>query len=186
MIRLLLRTSNTPALLLIAMIGVAIQTSLFSFWILNYIEPDVLFLLVIWCALRRPYVEGGILTLLIAEIAEVHSAAPSGMYMISYMTAYLALRGAARLLVISDLAFLRLLTLFASVFVKIIMMIVFGLMGGSRAQIQHMIIFIFPSAVMNGFLGQYLYAWLQKLDWVTFKNTRAERLLGDDLQLETN
>jgi hypothetical protein len=184
-IRLLLRSSNTPALLLIAMIGVAVQTSIFSFWILNYFQPDVLLLLVIWCALRRSFTEGGILTLLIAEIAEVHSAAPSGVFMISYMATYLAIRGSARLLSISDMSFLRLLTLFASVLSKVIMMAVFGLLGGSRLQLQHMIVFIFPTAVVNGLLGQYFYLWLQKLDWVTFKNTRAERLLGDDLQLET-
>ncbi|MDR3606485.1 MAG: hypothetical protein P4M08_03790 [Oligoflexia bacterium] len=184
MIRLLLRTSNAPALLLIAMIGVAIQSSFFSFWILNYFQPDVLLLLVIWFALRRPFVEGGVLTLIVAEIAETHTAAPSGLFMICYMATFLSLRGAARLLVIPDIASLMLLTLFTSVFAKVIDMGVFRLLGGSRAQVQHMIVFIFPTALVNAMLGKWLYRWLEKLDWATFKNIRAERLLGDDLNLE--
>jgi rod shape-determining protein MreD len=181
MTRLLLRLSNAPAILLIAMCGVALQTSLFSFWILNYFQPDILLLLVIWCAIRRSFLEGGILTLMIGEIAEVHSAAPSGMFMIGYMATYLSIRGAARLLSVSDLNFLRLLTLFASVLDKVIMMGVFWLLGGSKLQVAHMIVFVFPTAVVNGLLGQYFYLWLQKLDWVTLKNTRVERLLDNDV-----
>jgi rod shape-determining protein MreD len=185
MTRLLFRLSNAPAILLIAMIGVAIQTSLFSFWILDYIQPDVLLLLVIWCALKRPFIEGGILTLMVAEIAEVHTAAPSGMFMICYMIAYLILRVAAQRLVIPDLSSLLIVTLFLSVLAKSLNMATLWLLGGSRAQVEHMLLFVFPTALINGVIGRWLYPWLEKLDRVTFKNLRAERGVSDDLQLES-
>src|SRR4051812_35076628 len=104
MTRLLLRAFNGPALILLALIGISIQTSFFSFWILPYIRPDVVLLMVIWCALRRDFAEGGILTLIISNISEIHSAAPSGLFMISYMIVYLAVRLSARLFVIPDLS----------------------------------------------------------------------------------
>ena len=65
MTRLLLRSLNSPALVLLALLGIAIQTSLFSFWPLSYVQPDIVLLLVIWCALRRQFFEGGVITLIV-------------------------------------------------------------------------------------------------------------------------
>ncbi|HTL12503.1 MAG TPA: hypothetical protein VL588_08455, partial [Bdellovibrionota bacterium] len=71
--KIILRHLNPAFLLILAVVGAAFQTSLFSFYPLLYLQPDLLLLLVVWCALRRKFFEGGILTLVLGDIAEVHS-----------------------------------------------------------------------------------------------------------------
>ena len=48
MTRILLRFFNAPGLILLTLLGMAVQTSLFSFWPLTYLQPDVVLLVVIW------------------------------------------------------------------------------------------------------------------------------------------
>lgn len=184
MTKLLLRTLNGPALILLTLIGIAIQTSFFSFWILPYLRPDIVLLMVIWCALRRDFVEGGILTLIISDIAEIHSAAPAGLFLISYMLVYLLVRLAARLFVIPDLSSFLLVTLLATVLEKITNLSLLSLLGAQGTQVRHTLIYLFPVAIVNAVLGRWLYRWAEKFDWVTFKNAQADRALEDELQLE--
>ena len=72
MTRLILRALNAPLLLLLVTLGVAALSSLFTEYPLIYLQPNLVLIAVIWCALRRPFIEGGILTLIIAENAEIH------------------------------------------------------------------------------------------------------------------
>jgi rod shape-determining protein MreD len=188
MTRLLLRAFNGPAIILIALMGIAIQTSFFSFWILPFLRPDFVLLIVIWCALRRDFTEGGILTLILANVSEIHTSAPSGMFMTSYMLVYFLVRSAARILVIPDLSSFLLITLWVSVFAKVCNISLLYLLGAQTLQIKQTIIYIFPTAVVNAILGKWLFQWLEKFDWFTFKDARADRSLSsldDELQLES-
>ena len=56
MTRMLLRLLNAPAFVLLFLIGMAIQTSLFASYPLNYFQPDVILIATIWVALRRGFV----------------------------------------------------------------------------------------------------------------------------------
>lgn len=189
MTRLLLRAFNGPAVILFALIGIAIQTSFFSFWILPFLRPDIVLLIVIWCALRREFTEGGILTLILANVSEIHTAAPSGMFMTSYMLVYFLVRTAARTLVIPDLSSFLLITLWVSVFAKVCNISLLYMLGAQSMQIKQTIVYIFPAAVVNAVLGKWLYQWLEKFDWFTYKDARADRSLSsldDELQLESS
>jgi hypothetical protein len=185
MTRLLLRAFNGPALVLLTLIGIALQTSLFSFWILPYFQPDIVILMVVWCALRRDFFEGGVLTLIVSDIAEVHSAAPAGLFMISYMLVYLVVRLGARVFVIPDLSSFLLVTLLATTLEKITNISLLTMLGSPFSQVQHTILFLFPVAIMNAILGHWIYRWVEKFDWITHKNVQADRALEDELQLES-
>ena len=115
MIRLILRALNGPFLILFVAMGIAIQSSLFASWPLLYFQPDVVLLVVVWCALRRNFTEGGVITLIVAEMSEIHSATPQGLYLISFMTVFLLVRSASRFLVIPSLFSYAMLTLGSSV-----------------------------------------------------------------------
>ena len=101
--KMFLRFINFPGLLVLTLMGIGIQTSLFSFWPLNYLQPDIVLFIVVWAALRRNFWEGGWITLFVADFAELHSAAPQGMFMITYMLVFLLVRGLSRLVVIPNL-----------------------------------------------------------------------------------
>jgi hypothetical protein len=180
MTRILLRFFNFPGLLLLTLFGIAIQTSLFTFWPLNYLQPDIVLLVVIWAALKRGFWEGGWVTLFIADFAELHSATPQGMFLISYMAVFLAVRGLSRLVVIPNLSSLVMVTLFVSVFWKLSCLGVLYLLGASANQGRHTLLFLFPGAIIEGAMALWVYGWLEKYDWATFKSARTEHSEQDE------
>lgn len=187
MTRWLLRTLNPVTLLFFVVMGVAVQTSLFTFWILPYVQPDLILIGVIWCALRRKILEGGIITLTLAEIAEVNSAAPAGTYFVVYMATYLVLRLAAHLLVIPDHRSYVLVTFISSVLGKLVSLGIAQLMGvDSIALWPSSLIFVFSVGTATATLSYWLYRWLDRFDWITFKHPRAEKALDEELLLETS
>ncbi|MCC7440109.1 MAG: rod shape-determining protein MreD [Bdellovibrionales bacterium] len=181
--RIILRHLNFPFLVLLAVLTAAIQTSLFSFYPLMYLQPDLLLLFTVWFALRRRFVEGGVLVLIVGEIAEIHSSAPSGMFLVSYMTCYLSLRAMARYLVVTRLSSLVSLTLFASVLWKLVGLLVLALMDSAAHQWRHTFALMPFGAAMTGLAGVWVFGWLEKLDWATYKDPRAAQALEDELRL---
>ncbi len=172
--RLALRFLNLPGLILIALVGIAIQTSFFTFWPIHFFQPDILLLITIWVALKRGFIEGGCITLIIADFAELHSAAPQGLLMISYMCVFLAVRGLSRLVVIPNLISLVTATLFVSVFWKLVNLGVLHLLGASANQWRHTLLYLFPGAIIESIAGLWVFRWLEKYDWATFKTARQE------------
>lgn len=185
MTRILLRALNSPVLLLLVLVGIAIQSSLFNSWPLYYLQPDFSLLVVIWCALRRGFEEGGILTLLIGEINEIHSAAPSGVHLICYMTVYLMVRLSSRVVVLPTLLTYAVMALLGSMVWKLSSLLVLTLLGAGANQWRHTITYLFFGAAAEAICSLWVYRWLDKLDWLTFKNLKADQALEDDFQLES-
>jgi len=181
---MILRWLNAPVFIFLVMVGVAIQTSLFNSYPFNYLQPDIVLIAVFWCAQRRKFTEGGILTLILAEIAEAHTAAPQGLFLISYMTVFLLARLATRYLVISNLSSLVMLTMAASVVWKATYMLVLYLLGVSSNQWRHLIVLLLPGAVMAGVTAIWVYRWLEQFDRLTFKDPKNQSLFEDELRLE--
>ena len=184
MTRFFLSFLNAPALILLVAIGIAIQSSLFASYPLLYLQPDVVLVTVIWCALRRGFTEGGILTLIFAEMAEIHSASPQGLFLISFMLVYLGVRGISKLFVIPHLSSLIILTMCASIFWKLSCLGVLHLMNLAGNQWRHTLVLLMPGAVMEGVCAIWLYRGLDKFDLLTLKNERSRTALADEIQLE--
>jgi hypothetical protein len=180
MTRLLLRWLNPIGFILLIMLGVAIQTSFFNSYPLLYLQPDVVLIAVIWCAFRRGFTEGGILALILANIAEIHSSAPSGLFMMSYISVYLLVRLTWKLFVIPNVSSLIMLTLAASVFWKLEYLGILYLLGWASNQWRHTLVLLLPGAVMEGIVSIWLYRWFEKFDLITFKNMRSQNLLEED------
>jgi hypothetical protein len=185
MTRLILKALNTPILILCVAIGIGLQSSLFSSWPFFYFQPDVVLLAVVWSALRRGFIEGGIITLIISNMSEIHSATPQGTYMIAYMVVYLLVRASSRFLVIPSLFSYAMLTSFSSIAWKLVGLIVLYLLGTSGNQWRHTLTFLFLGAATEGVFSIWIYRWLEKFDWMTYKNIRAEQALEDELQLDS-
>ncbi len=186
MTRIFLRALNAPAFILLVAIGVAIQTSLFNSWPLMYFQPDMVLLAVIWCALRRNFYEGGFLTLLFANIAEIHSSVPQGLFLIAYLVVYFLVRVANKLLVIPNLSSVVILTLASSVAWKLLNLLVLYMMDLAGHQWKHTLALLLPGSVMEGIAAIWVYQWLDRFDWVTLKTERARKQLEDELEFETN
>lgn len=185
MTRLILKMLNAPILILLVAICVALQTSLFSSWPLVYIQPDAVLLIVVWCGLRRGLEEGGLITLIISEMAEIHSATPQGLYLISYMLVYLLVRASSRMFVILNLFSYAMLTLAASILWKLTGLVVLYMLGVNASQWKHTVTFLFFGAAIEGAFSIWTYPWLEKFDRITFKHIRAEESMDDELQISS-
>jgi hypothetical protein len=184
MTRLILRALNTPLLILFAAIGVALQSSIFTSWPLLYFQPDCVLLIVVWCALRRGLGEGGVITLIVAEMSEIHSAAPQGIFLLSYMLVFLLVRASSRFLVILTLFSYAMVTVASSIFWKLSGLFILYLLGAGSNQWKHTLTFLCMGAAVEAGFSLWIYPWLVKFDWITFKNARAENVLDEDLQLD--
>lgn len=183
MTRLILRLLNAPFLILLVAIGIALQSSLFCTWPLIYLQPDVILPVVVWCALKRGFDEGGIITLIIANMGEIHSAVPSGIFLMSYMIVYLLVRAASRFFVIQSLISFAVVTLISCAGWKLIGQLILYLLGVSASQWKHTFTFLLPGAGIEGVFSMWVFQWLDKFDRATFKNLRAEQAMEDELQL---
>lgn len=184
MTRILLRSLNAPALVLLTLIGVAVQTSLFSFWFLKIFQPDIVLLVVIWCALRRSFTEGGIITLIIGNIAEIHSGAPSGVFQITYMSAYLIVRWSERLFVIPELSAFTFMTVGLTIFSGLAQTLILKLLGVGQAHWNYALLHILPVALVNGLLSSWVFRWLERFDAFTYKNLSDKDELAEELFLK--
>lgn len=184
MTRLLLRLFNAPIFVLLVAVGVALQTSLFKPWPLYYFQPDIVLIAVIWCALKRSFTEGGLLTLIVAEIAEVHTAAPQGFYLIAYMIIFFLVRGFSKTLVIPNLAAMVSIAMFGTLFTRITGFVILSLMGVTLSPWKQALMTVIPAILAEGALSHWMFRGLEKFDWATFKSARAHQSLEDELLLD--
>ena len=184
MTRLFLRAWNAPGLVLLMMIGIALQSALFSYYPFVYLQPDIIIMAVIWCALKRDFTDGGILVLIFSQIAEIHSGAPQGIYMVGYILIYLLIRLSSKYFILQSLSALIGLTLAASIFWKLSNLGILHLLGLSANKWRHTLTLLLPGAVMNGILAIWVFRLLERYDWVTYKDPRARQALDDELLLD--
>jgi cell shape-determining protein MreD len=184
MTRILLQFLNAPLLLLIAGLLVGAQTSLFAPAQLYVFQPDVLLLFLIWVGLKRDFTEGGILTLILGEIAEVHSSGTRGLLLIQSMTVFLIVRACARLLALPRQSSWILLTLGLAIFSKFLLVFLVQVLGLGPAPWRHTFILLFPSSVTTSLLALVGFRWLDRFDFLTFKSEKARQSVEDELQIE--
>ena len=77
------------------------------------------------------------------------------------------------------------LTLAGSLIWKLSNLLVLHLLGASGNQWKHTLTFLFLGAAVESALSLWVFRWLEKLDWITFKNARAEHALDEELQLDS-
>ena len=183
--RMLLRAMSAPGLLLLAALGVAIQTSVFTGPLLRYFQPDVILTLILWCALKRNFGEGGVLTLCLGEIAEIHSASPQGLFLGLGMLIYLGVRWTSRFILIQNRLHWVLLSLVTLTLFRL------GIWGGLLALDApvrhwfHQLILFLPALGAQSVFAYFAFPWLERYDWETFKSAESQRLLEDEPPLES-
>ncbi len=181
--RILLRMANAPLLYLMACLLVSIQSSLFLSFPLNWIQPDLLLALVIWVALKRGFIEGGVLTLLLGHLLELHSSSPQGTFMVSTMAVFLLVRLAAQIMILPNFQSWIRLTLVASIASKGVGLLVLVVLEKAGLQWKHTLIHLLPGAVTSAVAGTWIYRALDRLDHLTHKDLRREQRLSDDFRL---
>ncbi len=186
--RSLLRFFNGPIFVLLAMGAIGIQTALFQTPPLVYFTPQLLLLWVIWCALKRDFLEGGVLTLVLAEVAEIHSAVPRGVYFLTYMIVYLVTRLTSRVVVLPNALTLGVYALICSCTHSLLSTVVLILLGHPQpliagahtyALVRQGVYSMLPTAVATAALGYFSFRWFKQFDWITFKDPQSQQVAGE-------
>jgi hypothetical protein len=76
-------------------------------------------------------------------------------------------------------------TLVSSIGWKLIELLVLYLLGVSANHWRHTLSFLFIGAAVEAIFAIWIYRWLEKFDWITFKNARAEHAIDEELQLDS-
>ena len=181
--RLLLRALNGPLFVLIVMVAVALQASLFKGWPASLFQPDLVIVAVVWCGLKRDLVEGSILTLIFGEIAEVHSSAPQGILMLCYVITFLLTLTCLRLFVLKGRRSWILLTGLGSVLWKAAFLSALYLLDLSDHQWRHTLTFLIPNTLVTCTLAWFAFPWLDRFDTKTWKSDRIRQAIEGDLLL---
>jgi hypothetical protein len=183
MLRIALHYLNAPVFVLLMILGVAVQTSLFLSYPLDFLQPDLLLLGVLWCGLRRPFFEGGVLTLILGEIAEVHSTAPSGLFLTTYMAIYLLTRVINRFVALPFHSSLVLLAMAMSLLWKGMSLVFLASLGLGWTQWRHTLSLVFPGAAVEGLTAYWLLRFFAWFDIATYKNEKARRSMEEQVHL---
>jgi len=184
MTRILFQLLNAPLLVLIASVLTAIQTSLFAPGVLAPFQPDILLLFIIWVGIKRSLTEGGILTLIFGQIAEIHSSGTRGLLLLTFMALFLGVRLCSKLLSLPKQSSWILLTLFLAMGSKILLVSLVQLLALGAAPWKHMMIYLFPTSVSTAVLAIWAYQWLDRFDFLTYKSEKARQSIEDELQIE--
>lgn len=172
--RLLIRLANTPLLVLLVLCGLAVQSSVFLLPWLRALQPDLVLLAVLWMAWRRGFVEGGVLTLLFAYCAELHSAVPQGLFLSGYMLIYLIARYTAHVFQIPHLKSYLVVTFIASITWKLTVLSILQMLSPGPDKWGHTLYLLIPGGMVEVFLGSILYRALDRLDRAMFKRVIAD------------
>tara|TARA_Y100000590_G_C15742073_1_gene1020613 strand:- start:2174 stop:2740 length:567 start_codon:yes stop_codon:yes gene_type:complete len=182
--RYLIRFLHLPGIFFLLLLGTTIQGSLFMNSSFGHLKPEINLLAVIWFALHRNWLEGGILTLFVGRLVEIHSGAPQGLFLTSYMAVFLMTRLIDRVLLIPNQKALFTYIFFLTLFFKISQLTVLGLLNSATYHWKNMLTWSIPQGIIQVCLAYWIFPLLEKFDWKTYKDPRSRQALEDELRLD--
>jgi cell shape-determining protein MreD len=171
----LLKLSNFPGMLVIALFALTIQSTLFNHPSIAFFQPDLIIFFVVWVAIRRTFIEGGILTLLFGYLVELHSAAPQGFYLSIYMAIYLTSRFLYQQFQISNKKVLLIVGIGFAVLMRFLILFILFLMNRADNVWNHTLQLMAPTIFSHALMIFLVFKVLLRFDNWTLKNPDAER-----------
>jgi rod shape-determining protein MreD len=171
----LLKLTNFPGMILLAMIALTLQSSLFNHPSIAFFQPDFLIFFTLWAAIRRSFIEGGILTLIFGNLVEIHSSAPQGFYLCLYMAIFLIARLLYQQFQIANQRILALVGILFSTFARLLTLFILFLMNRTDHVIHHTLQLLAPTIFTHSIMILLTFKWLIRFDNWTLKNPDAER-----------
>lgn len=180
----ILKTLNASLLLVFALLAITLQTTLFTQYPIVFFQPDTLLILLLWVSMRRSFVEGGILALLLGHLAEIHSAAPRGLFLVHSMTFFLLIHFFNHQFQVLHKKSLPILGALSSVFSHLLILFILFLLNKAENQWLYTLRLLAPSAITHALIIGPLFRLLQRFDYWTLKSANAEHQYERDFYLD--
>src|SRR5271154_6335648 len=103
MYRNILRKLNFGIYVLIMLAVVTVQSTIFAYFPLNFVQPDALLILAVFLGFRRELLEGGALVIIGAIIMEAHSSVGKNFFLMTYLYTFIIAKVLSRAIVVPDL-----------------------------------------------------------------------------------
>jgi cell shape-determining protein MreD len=180
----LLKALNTPGLLVLALVFLTFQGTLFNNRTLAFFQPDAVLFLVLWVAMKRTFAEGGILTMLFGYCVELHSGSPAGLFLCNYMMIFLITKFLYKNFHVINKRTLVLVGIGAGLFSKLNILFILYLINKADNEWFHTIQLLAPTAIVHGVLILPIFQFLHRFDMWTLKNPEAEHRFERDFYLD--
>jgi rod shape-determining protein MreD len=180
----ILKLLNLPGLILIALTALSLQATLFNNASLAFFQPDIILFLVLWAAMKRDFTEGGILTLIFGNLVEIKSAAPKGLFLSTYMFIFLTARFLYRNFQVLNRRSLVAVGIGAAIISQLMILFILYLLDKADNQWFHTLQLLAPTSIIHGLLVPFVFRFLYKFDFWTFKNPEAEHRYERDFYLD--
>ena len=161
------RILNFLAVVLLALVFGALQSVFLKAALVSWLQLDILLLLVIYLSLHRRLFEAAALVILISRIAEIHSAAPSGVLLSCYFGVFLAIFVAKEMLLVSTSFSSIILSVTGGIVWKIVFLAVAYHLGFIDNVWKSSLQYAFPFLLGLGLASRYVFDFMQWLDSVT-------------------
>ena len=182
MIYELYRGLNALLFVLLALLLAAIQSVVLKMPIFSWLSLDLLLVLVVYLSLTHQVLEGIFLVLWIGRVAEIHSSAPSGIFVTTYLALFLLIFFTKELLLVSNKFSTILLTMGGGFFWKLAFLLLalrYGIFQNIwKSTLELFLPFIFSLAVS----ARPLFSLFQKIDlWTKYdRNAESRQLTGEE------
>lgn len=170
----ILRNLNFLIYFLIATAIVTIQSTLFKYFPLNYLQPDFLLILSVYFGFKREALEGGIFIIMASLVLEAHSAAGRFFFLTCYLYAFVISKILSRIIVVPNRASVTFVSMGLTVLWKLGILVLLSTQGRAENGIKHFLIYLIPSIVTQGFATPFLFQLFNTIDLRTFKDEHAE------------
>lgn len=171
----LLKILNFPGMILLALLGLTLQSTLFNHPSLAFFQPDLLLFFILWVSIKREFIEGGILTLLFAYLVEIHSSAPQGFYFCTYMGIYLLARLLSQQFQITSRTNLAVVGILFSLIMRMTVLMILFFLNRAESVFMHTLQLLAPTVFSHSILIFVVFRILHRFDLWTLKNPESER-----------
>lgn len=184
MIQEIYRFANFFLVILLCIALSALQSVALKVPVLQWLELDLLLLVIVYLSLHRHFFVCFLLIVFIGRIAEVHSSAPVGILTIAYLAVFLAIILTKEMVLVATSFSTIILAVAAGVVWKAAFLLLahrYGILANSwKTALEHLV----PFVLGLGILSRPVFEMMRKLDHFTFveRDSEAREMTGEEFQ----
>ncbi|HRK02960.1 MAG TPA: hypothetical protein PLH57_09875, partial [Oligoflexia bacterium] len=158
----------------IAILGVTVQSTVFSYFPIHYLQPDLLLIMCVYAGFHRNNIEGGIFAILCAMIAENNSTAAESYSLVVYVFVFVISKILSRAVVVPDLMTSTGIVAGLSLFKKLVLLALLAHAGKFWNSFESFLIYLIPGVAVQAALTPVVFTWLNRVDLRTYKDSHAD------------
>ncbi len=157
-----------------SLFAVAVQSTVFGYYPLRYLQPDLILILMVYMGFKRILFEGGVFAILAATIIESHSSAGNHYFLTTYLYVFLISNVLRRTVIIPDMLSSIGIVSAMTVLKKVGILILLGVEGRAVNGLRAFLVFLIPGLIVQAFLTPALFSLFHFIDLKTFKDAHSE------------